>query len=175
MRDEHNRFVQAGLQLEQLILHFRSDQRVERTEGFVHQDHVRIRGECSGQSDTLFHATRKFIRVLLLVPFQANFLEPFGCGLQGARLRLTTGQQCERGILECGFVRHQPEALKDHADFTAPQFAQACLVKFGDIDTIHHHFAEGRLDQTVEMPNQRAFARTGQTHDHKNLARPNVQ
>ena len=44
------------LQREQLILQLAADQRIERGEGLVHEQDVRIGGERACQADALLHA-----------------------------------------------------------------------------------------------------------------------
>ncbi|MNI99610.1 hypothetical protein D3C73_1587290 [compost metagenome] len=56
MGDEDDGFVQGLLQLQQLVLHLRADQRVEGAERFVHQDDVSVRRQGAGQAHTLTHA-----------------------------------------------------------------------------------------------------------------------
>src|SRR6266496_2862294 len=53
MGHKYNGGAQAFLQLLELALQFRAGQRVQRSEGFIHKQDWRVRGESAGQSDPL--------------------------------------------------------------------------------------------------------------------------
>ena len=55
--DEDDRLVEGALQLEELILHLTTDERVKSGEGLVHEKDVGLRGEGTSQPDTLLHTT----------------------------------------------------------------------------------------------------------------------
>ena len=57
MGDEDDGLTHLGLEAEKLVLEAAADDGVDRTEWLVHQQHRRIRGECSGDSDPLPLAT----------------------------------------------------------------------------------------------------------------------
>ncbi len=116
MGDEQDGFLQGALQAQQLVLHLRANQRVEGAEGFVHDQHIGVGGQCPGQADPLAHATGELMG-MMIGPFgQADdgqhffgALTPFGRG-DSAQL------ETELGVLDHGFVRQQREVLEDHGD-----------------------------------------------------------
>ena len=56
MGHEQDRLVHACLEREQLVLQSRTDERIERREGLIHQQDVRIGGKGARQPDPLLHA-----------------------------------------------------------------------------------------------------------------------
>ncbi len=55
--DEDDGFLEAGLQLEELVLQPRADQRVQRRKRLVHEQDVGIGGESAGEPHALLHTT----------------------------------------------------------------------------------------------------------------------
>ncbi len=53
------------LQLEQLVLQPRADQRVERRERLVHQQDRRLGREGAGKADALLHPARQLVHALV--------------------------------------------------------------------------------------------------------------
>ena len=61
--DENNRFPQPFLQLHKFSLQLRAGDRIQRTEGLVHQQNRRIGGQSPGDANTLSLSAGKFARV----------------------------------------------------------------------------------------------------------------
>jgi hypothetical protein len=61
-------------------------------------------------------------------------------------------------------VRKQREALEHHAGAIAPEAPQRFCIELKDVLAFEQDLARGRLDQPVEVPNQRRFAGPGKTH-----------
>ncbi len=61
----HEEERHAGLVPEgqQLLLHLAPGERVQRREGLVHQEHLRLHGERPGDGDALLHAAGELVRV----------------------------------------------------------------------------------------------------------------
>src|SRR3546814_7952398 len=70
-------------------------------------------------------------------------------------------------------MRHQREGLEDHADVAPAHPDQLVLAQFRDVPAVEENLPAGRLDQPVEHADQGRLARSGQAHDHKDLALPN--
>src|SRR6185437_268639 len=50
----------------------------------------------------------------------------------------------------------------------AAELHQIRFVHLHDVDVVNKHLADGRLDQTVDMPDQSRFSRPGKPHDDLN-------
>ncbi|MNY21845.1 hypothetical protein D3C86_1554180 [compost metagenome] len=66
-----------------------------------------------------------------------------------------------------GQKRH---ALEDHGDVAGAQFTQFGGVQPCDILALHRDFADARLDEAVEEPDQCRFAAAGEPHDAEDFA-----
>ena len=65
--DEDHRLAELAVQPDDLVLHVAPDQRVERGERLVEEQHLRVAGQRSGQADALLHAAGELVGVGLLV------------------------------------------------------------------------------------------------------------
>src|SRR5262245_25975885 len=63
MRHEKNREIRVDAELQQLVLHLRSRERIERRERFVHQQDFGFHCHRPRDRDALFHASRQRMRV----------------------------------------------------------------------------------------------------------------
>ena len=61
--DEHDRLAQLALQPQELVLQPVADDRVDRAERLVHQQHRRVGGERAGHADPLALAAGELVRV----------------------------------------------------------------------------------------------------------------
>src|SRR5215467_8213839 len=110
---EDDRIARGCPDLEQLILQEFTRLRIERAEWFIHQNHLRLIGECTGDGGTLLHAARKLSRIFVEVLLEADHTEETFCdrltltGWQPPRLRsnldiLAHSEPGEQGI----FLEH---------------------------------------------------------------------
>ena len=173
--DKDDGLVQGLLQFQQLVLHLRADQRIERTEGLVHQDDVGVCRQGTGQAHTLTHAARELVRVFVFVAFQAHGIDPVQRTLGAHLLALATHFQAVGDIVDHGLVRQQAEALEHHADLVPAKFAQGFHVVLQDVHAVHQDRAAGGVDQAVEVAHQGRFAGTRQAHDHEDFAGADAQ
>src|SRR5687768_12510419 len=70
VRDEEHRLHVAAPDAPHLVLEDAARLRIERTEGLVHEQHVRLAGERLRERDTLLHPARELARVAVLEAFQ---------------------------------------------------------------------------------------------------------
>ncbi|MGR6975012.1 hypothetical protein ACU639_36400 [Streptomyces cynarae] len=56
MGDEDYRLAEVVLETDELVLELLADHRVEGAEGFVHEQHRRVGGQCPGDADALLLA-----------------------------------------------------------------------------------------------------------------------
>ncbi|MNK27808.1 hypothetical protein D3C87_461710 [compost metagenome] len=170
MRDEHDGLVQLGLKLQKLVLHFAADQRVQRREGFVHQQDFGIGGQGPRQADALLHAAGQLVGILVFEAGQAHLLQPFARALLALGLAHALNGQAVRGVVQHRAVREQPEALEHHAHLLLAEDFQVALVQADHVHAIHQDVARAGFDQAVEVADQRGFAGTRQAHDDVDAA-----
>lgn len=168
--DEHDGLFEPFLELEQLILHVASDQRVERAEGLVHQQQIGVGGERAGETDALLHTAGELVRPGRLPAAQARHLQRLGSAL----LTLLTGHtlhfESVRGVLQNAAVREEREVLEDHADLGGAHVPQLLRTQRGQILAVEEHPSRRRFEQSVQHAKQRGLAGSGQAHDHEYLA-----
>jgi len=99
------------------------------------------------------HAVEPFVRIVLVV---GPALAAHGAG--------------HAGILQNGAVRQQGEMLEHHRHLLPPQPPHVAFVIGQHVLAIEQDLARGRLDQPVEVADERRFARARQPHDDRDLA-----
>ena len=109
--------LQPGLQAHDFVLHVAADQRVERGEGFVEDQHFGIDGERPGKSDALLHATAELIRIRGLDACEPDDLENFACALMADLLRNPLHLEPVCDVVDHRPVREEPEVLETIATF----------------------------------------------------------
>jgi hypothetical protein len=153
--DDH-RLGQARLQVAELVLQAGADQRIERAEGFVHEQDRRIRGQGAGEADALPLAAAELRR------------EPSG-DLRGVEaeqgeqlvnaLTLPLGRPAEqvgddRGVIGRGEVREEAGLLHDVPD--AP--AQGDRIERRAVLAVDDDAPGRRLQEAVDELQQRGLA-----------------
>lgn len=63
MGDKDDGFSEFPLESKQLFLQLGANDRVNCAEGLIHEQDVRIRGKCSGDTDSLLLASRELVRI----------------------------------------------------------------------------------------------------------------
>ncbi len=61
--DQDDGCAEPFLDRQQILLRLVADHRIEGSERLVHEQHVRLGGECTRNADTLLLAARKFVRI----------------------------------------------------------------------------------------------------------------
>ena len=118
--DQHHGLVQLRLEPEELILQGGSDNRVDRAERLVHQQHRRVGGQRPGHPDPLLLPAGQLVRVAagqaLVQADQRHELPGAGPGLA-----LAPADQQRHGadVVLDGPVREQARLLDDVTDTTA--------------------------------------------------------
>ena len=98
--DEDHRLADLVVQPDDLVLHVAADQRVERGERLVEQQHVGVAGERPGQADALLHAAGELVGVGVLVAGEADQLDHLAGPLDAAR-RLSDAADLEPVARRC--------------------------------------------------------------------------
>ena len=72
-------------------------------------------------------------------------------------------------VLQHVTVRQEPEFLEHHRRLVAAEFQQIRFVEATHVRAAIEDFAGGRVDQPVDVADQRRFARAGKAHDNGDL------
>ena len=132
--DEDDRLARASLQVEQLVLHLAADQRVERAERLVHQQHVGVGGQRAGEADPLLHAAGQLVRVASPPSRRARRARAPPSALLRALLAWhALDLQAVGGVLQHRAVREQREVLEDHADLSRRSSRSSFAGQLGDV------------------------------------------
>ena len=114
MRDEQHGARMTPRQAHQLLLHHHARLRIQRAEGFVHQQHLRVQHIGARNGDALLHAARELVRVGLLVaakPHQLDVVSDASAPLLG---RHALGDQAELDVVPDALPGKQRELLEHH-------------------------------------------------------------
>ena len=122
--DEHHRLADLAVQPDDLVLHVAADERVERAERLVEEQHLGVAGQRAGQPDALLHAAGQLVGVGRLVARQADELDDLPGPAQPLGPAGAGHLQPVRDVLEHPAVRQQPEVLEDHREAVPAQLAQ---------------------------------------------------
>ncbi len=173
--DEDHRLAELAVQPDDLVLHVAPDERVERGEGLVEEQHLGVAGQRPRQSDALLHATGELVGVGLLVALEPHQLDDLG-GL-GATVLLGDAAHLEAvgHVVDHLAVGQQAEVLEDHRHLLAAYVAQLARRGGRDVHPVERHRAAGRLDEPRQQPDQRRLPRPGQAHHHEDLARRHLE
>src|SRR5580698_3725085 len=100
-----------------MILHLRSNQRIEGAERLIQEEKPRLEHQRPGDADTLRHAARELLGQRVREILQSDLLE---CARYRTIARVPRQMpQAERDILRHGKPRHEPRLLKDDPDILA--------------------------------------------------------
>ena len=158
MRHEEHGLALALPDLEELLLNDEPRLGVERAEGFVHQEHLRVLREEARQLNPLAHAARELVRVVGLEARQIHELH------QGARLVPVARSLHVHGqthVLERRRPGQERVLLKHVAD------ARACAVVF---DSRHAGAALGGRQEPRDDVEHGGLAAARGAHDGDELA-----
>src|SRR5690242_11048969 len=116
VRDEYHRRAIPSQEREELLLQLEARERVDRGEGLVEQQHLRLQRKRARDADPLCHATGKLARIRVLEIAETHRDEK----LLGDATRFasseTTRAQADRDVLQHREPRKQSGLLKRHAD-----------------------------------------------------------
>ncbi len=173
--DEDDGLLKLLFHREELILHFGPDERIEGTEGLVHEKDVRVGGERPGQPHALLHAATHLFGQAVFPALEPDRLQGVGGRLIALIHLHALNAQAVSDILEDRHVGKQGEMLEHHAHSVPPNVSQRLLVHGGDLIVVHPHAPGGRLDQAIYAANQRGLAAAGEAHYNEHLPLPDVE
>src|SRR5579862_238642 len=164
VRHEHDCRAEAALNIEQILLRLGADDRIERPERLVHQQHGRLCGERARDADALLlparELVRKGVRVLggIELKHLQQLLDP--C----ANPRVLPAEKTWNGgdVLRDGAMWEETVTLDYVADPT-PQQVRGLRARISAVD---EHAAARGLDEPVDHAQQRRFTGAGRADDH---------
>src|SRR5438105_5957129 len=166
MRYEKNGNAQLFPDSAELDLHELAGLRIQRSEGFVHQQDPGLERECPRQPDALLHATRQFVRVAVLEILQADQAQIPPRPARSLGLGHALNLERELDIVEHAAPGQQPERLKDKARVWPRCNARAA---------VDQYFAAVWLEQAMHEPQKRRLSATGRTNKTHELAGADLQ
>ena len=161
MGDEEHGLAIPLPEVGQHLLHDLAGQGIQRAEGFVHQQHLRVVRQRSSDRHPLFHATGQRLRICLGEAVQLHQADQF------ARLMLSLGLggplnlETELDVAPNREPRVERIGLEHHASIGSGRIGRLA---------IHEHIAFGRRDQTGGNAQQRRLAAPGWANDAGELA-----
>ena len=146
--------MELVLDRHQLVLHLAADERIERAEGFVHEQDVGVGRQCAGQPYPLLHAAAELAGIAPLVAAEPDE----GQGPLGGRIATLDVHafhlEPERDVGADVLVGEQGEVLEDHAGAVATEGLQLLGVERGDVGGVDQDGAGGRFVQPVHAADQ---------------------
>ena len=115
VRDEDHRLARLLLQADHLVLHVAPDERIERAERLVEEQHLRVERERASKADALLHAARELVRIVLARSPRGRRDRP-SARARASRfsLGLALDLEPERDVVEHAPVGEEAEVLEDH-------------------------------------------------------------
>ncbi len=110
---------QPLLQRTQLVLHVAPDQRVERRERLVEEQHLGIEDERAGEPDALLHPAGQLLGVVVRPRSEADGVEHGGRPLPAGGLGDALHLEPVRHVVDDPPVREQAEVLEHHRHLRA--------------------------------------------------------
>ena len=136
MGDEDHRLADLAVQPDDLVLHVPADQRVERRERLVEEEHLRVHRQRPGQADALLHAAGELVGVGVLVAGEPDQLDrPPGPASCARPLPIAADLQPVGDVVQDPAVRQQPEVLEDHGELGGGA-ARAARLSLGLADVL---------------------------------------
>ncbi|MNI70606.1 hypothetical protein D3C73_1264280 [compost metagenome] len=133
---------------------------VESAEGFVHQQDLRVIGQCAGNGDTLHHPAGQLFGVVVGKAAQAHFVHVVIDDVLALRRRHATPLEAELDVLAHRQPREQRVALEHHAAVRAGAF---------DLLAANVNLTRGRFGQAGGEIQQARLAAARRPHQHSEL------
>ena len=134
MADKYNGLVQLVLQFQQLVLKALADQRVQRREGFIHQQDIGVHRQRPRQAHPLLHAAAQLIGLFVAPLGQAHQFELLIHQSAPFLFRAALHLQAEADVFAHRQPGHQGEFLKHHGNAFGAHHLQFGGGTRGDVD-----------------------------------------
>jgi hypothetical protein len=135
--------------------------RVERGKRLIHEQQFRLQRHRLRDRDALALAAAQVARITISESGQAEAIEPFVRGLQGAAAIHAAKAEAERDIVACGTPRQQRVILEQDAKVGSDEF--------------RFHLAGERLLQPNDDAQQAGLARAGGADETHELSRADLE
>ena len=168
VRDEDDGLADLGLQAQELVLQPLAQDRVDGPEGLVHEHHVGVAAERTGDADALHLPAGQLLRVAVAVLPRRHVHHLKQLVDAVADPLLVPAEQLGHGgdVLGDGHVREQPDALDDVADAAS----QLVRVALGHVLPVEDDASGGRLDDAVDHLHGGGLAAAGRPDQDHDLA-----
>src|SRR6218665_981501 len=120
MGDEKHGAGMAARHAHQLLLHHDAGLRVERAEGFIHQQHLRVEHVDPGNRHPLLHAARELVGKGLFVALQAHQCNVLPDALRSFGRRDAQAVQAEPDVVPDGLPGKERKLLEHHPPLRCP-------------------------------------------------------
>ena len=155
MRHQDRREAVLPAQLQHQRLQFHPRQGVDRAEGFVEQQHIRVRGECAGDGDALLHPARQLPGIFVLEAGEADLRDIAAAGLA------EVGAACSPRLFEREHhVRDHRAPRKQRSRILLEQINETRR-RTGHAPSAFLHDARSRFQQAGNDLQQRRLAAAG--------------
>ena len=173
MGDEDHCLADLGVQAEELLLQPFTRDRIQCSEGLVHQHDGRIRGHRPGQSDTLLLPARKLsgVPIGIVNRVQPDEHQQLAHPAVDPRLRPAQEARDRRNVVGNAHVREQSDVL----DHVADPAAELDHLQAADAPAVHQDVAVGDLDQPVDHLHRRRLAPARRADEHADFSRRDAQ
>ena len=141
MGNHDHRGTQLSMDLHQGILQVGTGQRIQRTKGFIHEQHLGLHGQGPGDAHALLHATGNFVRLLVHGMGHVHQLQVMFHPVTNLGFRLGFLEHLLDRQLHI-FERRQPRQQRMVLEYHRPLRAG-----FGDFLLVQNHPAIGSLQQ----------------------------
>ncbi|MNS94377.1 hypothetical protein D3C72_1285920 [compost metagenome] len=168
VRDHDHGLAELALHLQELVLDALAVDRVDRTEGLVHQQHRRIGRQRADHADALLLPARQLARVAAEHQAGIELHHRHQLARALAALLLVPAEQARHhhDVLFDGHVREQADLLDHIADLAA----QGHAVDAAGVLALDAHGARGRLDQPVDHLQRGGLAAARRAEEDADLA-----
>ena len=111
---------------------------------------------------------------MIFIAAKADPVDPLLAASCGFLLWHTLNSQPVTDIAHDRVMRQKCEPLENHRCRVSPEFRELCFTHFKHILTVYNNLTRSRLDEPVDMANQRRFTRPGQAHNDLDASRRDI-
>ncbi len=170
MCNKYDGFIELLLNGDQFKLHALTHQWIQRREGLIHQEDVRVVGKGAGNAHALAHAAGEIGDIFIFPAVKANHINHLHGLIEALLLFDTAYLQPERYVIQYAAVRQEAKALEYHGHFTAAEFAQLLGAVLSNVFIFKQYLARGGTPQHIEASDDSGLARTAGTDQGEYLA-----
>ena len=178
VRDEDVGQVELLLQLDEQVQHLRLDRDVERRDGLVGDDELRLQDERARQADALPLPAAELVRVAVgSLGRHADALEHVVHDRVAllARDRAVDREPLRDQVADLHARVERPDRVLEDDLHVPARLLQVLAAEPDDVDAVEHDLAGGRLEQAQDRPTERRLAAPGLADEPERLASADVE